>query len=680
MSVERRGDNAARLRVHAKPTHEVHLLAANGETEKEVLAGLPADARVWPSRFGPRRLIASTDDALQSKLLRLQPGGGSNTLDVGHLENQFWIAPGDWAPEASDAKRRGRGDYIRMADVYGHFRLDLGNPGLLPPEQWDRPNVWSRIQQQSEQKWTPLLRPLAQQPLRLWEPTITHRMNWDRALPWAQRMDPTTGRPRFLSLDRENKTTDYGEFGRKNEFHVFTYAYGDTALDQLYQVPLREFLVRLAEPFRADPERMLSLEPVHEHEVSVGSAGSVGDYHPLMVAGFHAHLNRLFGDDAALGRIFNLPGGDFDAPRNGGRGPWDAYDNRNPFYSQWLLYQRHVVNRRIADAYAAALSAGFPPEMVKGHQIPDTFAVASTSTFSERKTRFTPVDYALQAGVGFGFTRYSVWFQKDENMLKSAESSGFESITMGEYQALTPDARLAAEQLDHVFDHGVTAIHAMHWPAAAKGSAGFNKTMESSIRGLLANQRPRPGLAGGVGRNLPLEDHEADVAVIGTGTLRTGLLKSLDGFGKWEGSVYCVPFRSRIDPVRLRPRTERGDNGTLRHRFALDTFDGACQAEVTFRGSGDGEVVLTVERDGQALPGLTARVPVGAEARDYRFVLRNQLPADGLELVVEVPAGFDTDGRIDGVLLVDRVARLHRAEMTGEASRGSIDFDVLPLP
>ncbi len=73
-------------------------------------------------------------------------------------------------------------------------------------------------------------------------------------------------------------------------------------------------------------------------------------------------------------------------------------------------------------------------------------------------------------------------------------------------------------------------------------------------------------------------------------------------------------------------------------------------------------------------------MPAGADARDYRFVLRNQLPADGLELVVELPAGFDTDGRIDGTLLVDRVARLHRGGDDGDAHRGSIDFDVLPLP
>ena len=676
VSVSRAG--AGRLRVHAKPSHRVLLVAPGGEPECETLDSLPPDARVWPSRFGPRKLIAGVDDPLRSRLLRLQPGGGSNTLDVGHLENQFWVAPKRWAPGSANERHRGRDAYVRVADHYGHFRMDTGSPGFAEPGLWDEPGVWPRIAAASEAKWAPLLRPLAQQPLRLWEPTITHRMNRPRADPWAQRTDPVSGRPRFLSLDRDDRSTGYGEFGRKDQFHVFTYAYGDTALDQLYRVPLQQFLLRLAEPFRGDPERMISLEPVHEHEVSVGAAGSVGDYHPLMVAGFHAHLNRLYGDDASLGRVFGLPDGPFDAPRNKGRGPWDRYDEQNPFYAQWILYQRHVVNRRIADAYTAALAAGFPPELIKGHQIPDTFAVGSTETFSDRKSRFTPVDYTLQAGVGFGYTRYGVWFRKDQNMLKSAATSGFQSVVLGEYQALTLDARLAAEQLDFLFENGVTAVHAMDWPKTADPSGGFNASMEAAVRGMLQDQRPRPGLAGGVGRNLPMTDRNADVAVIGTGSTRTGLLKSLDGYGRWEGSVYCVPFRSRIDPLRLRSRIDRRPDGRERHRFALDPFDGAMQAEVTLRGSGTGEVAVSVERGGEALPGLAAAVPAGPQPRSFRFVLRNQLPADGLELVIDLPAGFEAADRPESLLMVDRVARPHRGQMEGSAHRGSVDFDLLP--
>lgn len=679
----------ARLRIHARPAHVVlGVSPGEAEPERRSLADLPADAAVWPSHFGPERLVASVDGPIQSHLHRLRPDGGSNLLDVGHLENQFWISTDHWAKESATDAFRTRDHWIRIANDYAHIRLDLSSVPMAPPPQWDQPDIWPKIRAASEARWAPLLRPLAAQPLRLWEPTMTHRMNWNQGLPWAGRMDPETGKPRFLSLTRDNQTTAYGEFGQTNQFHVFTYGYGDQALDQLYQVPLQQFLLRLAVPFRNDPERMLSLEPVHEHEVAVGGAGSVGDYHPRVIAGFHEHLRGLFGDDAALGRRFGLPAGDFDPPRNLGRGPWDAYDLANPFYGQWILYQRHLVNRRISDAFTAALAAGFPPEMIKGHQIPDTFAVGSTETFSDRKSRFTPVDYTLQAGVGFGFTRYGVFFKRPTNMLRGAATSGFRSIVMGEYQALTPDAGLAAEQLNHVFENGVTAINAMNWPAAA--DKGFNATMRSAIEGLLENQRPRPGLAGGTARNHPLPDRRADVAVIGTGASRTGLLKSLDGRGRWEGSVYSVPFRSRIEGVELRGRSGRSGGGGELHRFELETFDGAMQAEIVFEGAGaraeagagsepSGEVVFRVERSGEALPGLTARVPAGPERRSYRFVVRNQLPADGLEIVVELPPGFRAEERVRGELFVDQVARLHRGVMEGEAHRGSLEFDVLPV-
>ena len=686
LSRSRHAAGAVRLVVHARPDHVLLTYdPADQKTQTQPLAGLDPGDRVYPAHLGGGQGVAAADGGVQSFLKPIQNRAAQPPVDVGFHENQFWISPGSWSPQ-----QRG-GPYVRVVQDYAHLRMDLGNPALTPPEAWDRPDVWPRIEAATVKQWANNLRPLGQQPLRMWEPTVTHRMNWDKANPWAQRNDPATGRPRFLALDRDDQPQSYGEFGKANQFHTFTYAYGDTALDQLYCVPLMQFLRRLAVSFRTAPQRMISLEPNHEHEISVGAAGSVGDYHPRMIAGFRDYLERLYGPGRALADRFGVPAeaDRFDAPRDRGRGPWDRYDLGNPLYREWIAYQRLTVNRRIADSFVAALAAGFPPEIVKSHQIPDTYAVGSTQTFSDRKARITPVDYALSAGVGFGFTRYGIWFKKPSNMLQAAHSSGFRSIVMGEYQGLTPQAGPAVQQLRHLFENGVTAVHAMDWPASH--DKGFNASMRQAIATLLNEQKPRPGLAGGVGGMIPVTTNTRrfDVAVIGSGAEHTGLLKSLDDQGQWEGSVYAVPFRSGIDLEPVRGRTSRGPDGGLEARYPLETFDGGQQFHLTLAGrggqggSGDGgqnlQLKLDVQRGGVSLPGFAATLPVDADRpRRYRVVLRNQLPADGLEVVLQLPAGFELTESAEATLLSDDLARLHRDDDRGTAHRGSVTFDLWP--
>ena len=48
----------------------------------------------------------------------------------------------------------------------------------------------------------------------------------------------------------------------------------------------------------------------------------------------------------------------FDAPRNQGRGPWDAYLDANPFFAAWVEYNRQVVSMRIANNAATFSGSG----------------------------------------------------------------------------------------------------------------------------------------------------------------------------------------------------------------------------------------------------------------------------------------------------------------------------------
>ncbi len=174
-----------------------------------------------------------------------------------------------------------------------------------------------------------------------------------------------------------------------------------------------------------------------------------------------------------------------------------------------------------------------------------------------------------------------------------------------------------------------------------------------------------------------------DIAVIGTGPQRTGLLKSLDERGQWQGSVYTVPFRSAITLATVRGNTRRQPDGGIQMSYPLGDFDVGQQFHLTWAGTGpaDGTVTLEVQREGTPLPGFATTLPCSADApRQYRVVLRNQLPADGLEVIVNLPPGFDLTASEEAHVITERLARLHRGDETGNAHQGSIDFAVIPGP
>ena len=254
----------------------------------------------------------------------------------------------------------------------------------------------------------------------------------------------------------------------------------------------------------------------------------------------------------------------FDAPRDFGRGDWDAYSDGNGFAVAWLEYQRWLVNRTLAGTYREALLAGVPPEMIKCHQIPSSYAVEQG--YGKGLTRISPIDYAMSCGVGYGFTRFGVFYDEPGNVVEGSYSSGFDSAVMGEFQPLTTDGEVAYRQLRYVFDHGVRAAHVLFWaknhsPNYTPEMSKYNETMHAAMQRLIDEDPRRPGQAGGVGqvRGYVREDGEKMAIIsVGTGADYTGLIKSVRADGTMEGSVYVVPFHAAVGVVELGARTEGG--------------------------------------------------------------------------------------------------------------------------
>ncbi|WPJ97120.1 hypothetical protein SH580_05290 [Coraliomargarita algicola] len=318
---------------------------------------------LYRSAFGTNMHWGAFPDSSMSEVLTFAGASADEKLNVGRHENEFWITGSGFGFDASDS-----GEYIKFVR-YGHLRTDGSSPAYTDASllMGTDPADWDRATAPARSGLGQLRRPLDEQQRALWEPCFTHRQFNDRFDDWKSVLDVASGLPKYLSLSRLNNISYYGEFGKQNSFVGSTYAFGLPALDRLYLLPLRSFLFTLSEAFRAHPERVISVEPNHEFEIAIKEDKSVGDYNPAMIRGFREYLMLQYGSD--LEAVLQARKGPdliaFDAPRDTDRGRWDRYDSENPFFNDWVNYNRYVVNRRLADTFAQALLAGFPSEIIK---------------------------------------------------------------------------------------------------------------------------------------------------------------------------------------------------------------------------------------------------------------------------------------------------------------------------
>ena len=635
---------------------------------------LPPGGAAYATAFDDAGLILAGPDPQFSTLTVVDAAGKATVQDVGARENRFYL--GGFVGADPNMPE---GRYVKKCQ-FAHIRTDGSSPLYSDPmgceqtpEKIAGPEFLARHAK--------TLGSYNDDPPKMWEPCFTHRMFAKGFAPWAEVKDPETGLPRYMALSRNNNTTAYGEFGRDADFLPSTYAFGLPALENLYILPLRAFLRALAPHFRSNPEHFVCVEPNHEHEIAVERDGTIGDYNPRMIDGFFLYLRSVYGDDLAkLRQTLGLPEAEFfDAPRQWDRGDWDVTNPQNPLFREWVAYNRSVVCRRVAQTFREALLAGFPPEAITCHQIPDLYAIGDLKAFSKVVARITPVDWMLNSGVGYGFTRYGVWYNRPHDALQDANSAGFNMQTIGEYQALTPDAEAAYQQLRFIFEHGGYGVHCMKWPAGF--DKGYNDTMAQAARRLVAEEKPRPGVTGGVGqvRAVTVENRRFNIACIGTGQ-RTGLLKSLNADGTWEGSVYVVPFHAAVAVTALANIPAELRAGARWTSEALAGLDSGCQVEVSgwARAQGQGATLrIGVERDGVALSGLAQDVKLGAQWRFVRYVFRCQVPVEGLRMVLSSDAGVAfRDLQITRE--EEQTPKVVKGRFDGRAHRGGVTFAVLP--
>ncbi len=651
---------------------------------------LPADAiGVSSSGIAGQRYIVSLpvregQEALSYLTIYDENAGEGTLLDVGFRENRFFS---NMASAYNDDKYVSKGDFC-------HIRTDLSNPimtGLGSASTSAAINTVFDNATYADYAFTAnqqYVDRLATEYLML-EPCFTHRWNVIPATNnLAKYTDAYTGDSSYVAIGKSGEYKNYLEMG--SSYHNGTYADGILDLAKLRLYPLRSFLLATAEAFRGangNPEHMVGMSPVHEHEINV--PGSVGDYNVYMIEGFRAYLLERYESVEKINATFGTSFSDrasIDPPRDSGRGGWDAY--KGDYFTEWAMYNRYIVSKRIMEAYREALLAGYPPESITAHQIPEGEAVSGF--LGDADTRLTPIDVVLTCGTAYGGTRYGALTQRN-NIAFNAHIMGHSNITLGEYGAITKDNNATYRQLKMLWGQGVRFVHQMTF------GDEYTTYEQYAIVKLMEENLPRPGYTGGTTNALSVQigGKQYNIIQLGQGGdgESVGLLKSIDTEGKWEGSVYLVPFHTKITASGLESlSTPVEGTPNVFSTGTLKTIKNSDQAEITFTAAKVGEagawVTIEVWHDGCLMSDSVTTYELTETMTPYRYVLSNQLYDDDLEIKVTFHTEA-SDGSMESIKLEALRGTLqyenagfmyydrNKANRISQAHVGGVTFDLL---
>ena len=650
----------------------------------------------------------------QSFLTVYDQNATATKLDVGFRENRFFY----WSATAGVVEGIGgtmNDDRYVSAGIFAHERTDninnsvVNRLGGLTSSQIDKLFDSATFEDYASTASGTYLNGLKTQYYFL-EPCFTHR--WHATYASMQALynyrDPVTGDWKYITVDASGNHQGYGETTSlgTDSFYVGTYADGILELAKLRLYPLRSFLQDTALAFRgygANPEHLVGVSPVHEQEIAV--SGSVGDYNPYMVEGFRGYLLERYGSVENINAYFGTTFANrdaIDAPRNKTSKTWDKYNSSNKYFTEWVLYNRYVVSKRIMEAYREALLAGYPPESISAHSIPeeavDNTTLSNTNTSTRYNYRLTPTDVILSCGTAYGGTRYGN-SNTSSNLVVNAHKMGHSNITLGEYCSnqkkvdgffgiggTTQDTanNNAYNYLRSYWNNGLRYAHIICTAENYKDAEifAFNK--------LYNENQPRPGYTGGTTNavSVSILGKQYNIVQIGAGadSSSTGLLKSIDTAGKWEGTVYLVPFHTKVNSSAISITA----NGNVYSTGTLTTMKNSDQAEFTFTARKTGEarawVEISVYHQGYLLEDSTSIYELTETMSAYRYVLANQLYESGLSVKItfHTEAG---DNSMDSIVVENMYGTLQTEKAyyayygesvsNNEAHKGGVTFDLL---
>ncbi len=614
-------------------------------------------------------------------------------LDMGFMENRFYSSldgtQGASLLEYNDDKYVSKGKFCHLRTEYGN-KVHNGLGFCKTNEEID---AYFEEMTYADYTVNALIEEytnrLSSEYLML-EPCFTTRWHKTAGInKLAKYKDPYTGEQKYLIYGPDGKWSEEAEVSPE-WYYTGTYADGILELEKFNYYPLRSFLQATAVAFRgegANPMHLVAVSPVHEMEIAV--ANGIGDYNPYMIEGFRIHLLDRYGTleniNATFGTSFASVS-DIDAPRNTNRGNWDRY--KGDYFIEWTEYNRYIVSKRIIEAYREALLAGYPAESITAHQIPEAESIAGF--LGSADTRLSPIDTVLTCGTGYGGTRYGT-MPLTNNIAYNAHLLGHSNMTLGEYGSMMSNKEDAYKQLKMLWNNGVHMVQQMIFDGQYLESELY------AITKLMEENQPRPGYTGGTAGSLSvkIDGKEYNIIQIGSGadSDQTGLLKSIDANGNWEGSVYLVPFHTKMSAQSLESLSAPVE-GT-QNVFATGeagTIKNSDQVEITFAAAKVGTqrawVTIEVYHGDCLMPKSVTTYELTETMTPYRYVLANQLYDDGLQIKIT----FHTesgDGSMENIRVEDLRGTLQKenagfayynkamANRLSKAHVGGVTFDLL---
>lgn len=633
---------------------------------------------VYSSAFGG--YIATndaTDEYKAFSTVTVFKNGAETVLDTGNKENTFY----------STMAENKQDSFVKRGHFW-HVRVEFQGATAY---KWLKKENTASVRSNDVADFAVPLNDAASKyntQYNMWEPCFTHRWNKTAQMGYLiNYIDPDTGEYAYAALNREGERMDYAELS--SSFYNASYAPYVQAMDRLRFWTMRSYLGQLAVLYKKSPEHTVAVSPVHEHEIDTGN-DSVGDYSVYMIEGFREHLLYKYGSLEAINDVFGTEFAtveEIDPPRNTGRGRWDRYSKKkfiNDYLTEWEIYNRTIVSQRIVEAYREALLAGFPPELIKAHQIPEGDAV--TGVLGEANTRVSPVDVVLNLGTGYGGTRYSVWYKNDGHFFSYAYDSGHRNITLGEYSAMSTNPDYSYEQLRYMVDNGLVFTHVMPWKGNVANGDVMDQNEKLAVDRLQSENIPRSASSGGVGdahEYTSADGNAYNIVEIGSKEESTGLLKSIKEDGTHEGSVYLQPFHAQVNTVDLAKASAISGKGELK----LDVTGrlGSDEREVIGINHGDSvDIRINAKKAGGK---VTVRVFNGKyeiselaytfkieDAAEYRYEFKNQLYIEDCDIVIEYSG---VDATVDAVFMYEMCARRYYGETMPAAHEGGVSFDLI---
>jgi hypothetical protein len=252
-------------------------------------------------------------------------------------------------------------------------------------------------------------------------------------------------------------------------------------------------------------------------------------------------------------------------------------------------------------------------------------------------------------------------------------------MLIGEYASLNGSPDHALKQLLYLRNHGVSTLHVMWWPSNL--DKGFNQAQETALHTMISeHDKPRQGLAGGIREIRPWKgkNKSYDIASLGSTDRHTGLIKSINQDGSFEGTVYTVPFHSHVDITVLNQKETLPISNLGSEIATIETTRPGSLVEVNFIAKEKTPLLrMNMKHNGILLPDKTIRLENLNPNQKIRLVYKIPILMDSVSLTLSSPQTTKIS-ELSVIKHQDQVVNLAKKIMFGKRHQGGVTFDCLP--